>query len=198
MCSYPHNRPKSPDIPEPTIAETFMLELLEEELLGNGKVSASDPHDYSSEFDPNVSDMYAGPDNDSEGYKSKTIQESLYVKSSPDDVARSCTHLSLDQQNDLADVLHKHECLFDGELCSFQGAPIHLDIDPSVPACQTRPYDVPHCHHAMYSRKNLITSSKLEFLKKLVTLNGFPVHLLSLRKTVVSAGLAIFARSTRR
>ena len=50
------------------------------------------------------------------GCKSKKINPSKYEGTNVEQVVRSCSHLSLDKQNDLQEVLNKCPKLFDAEL----------------------------------------------------------------------------------
>ena len=145
---------KHPDIPEPTPAEALLFELLEEDLYDNDEVTPSEINKtfkddkFGDKTDINsslASDLYA-----SEGYKSKSIDDAKYNSASPEEIARKCTHLSQDQQNELADVLRKHDKLFDGELCSFNGPKVHLEIDPTISPKKIRGYDVPRAHEDVF------------------------------------------------
>lgn len=113
MREYPVVQKQHNDLlVEPTVTEALMLELCEEELLDNDEAQPSD-HDALFPDDPLFDeDLYFDPDmpeNDDNGQKSKTIRDALYEKASIDNIARSCSHLSLDQQNELAEVLRKHD-----------------------------------------------------------------------------------------
>ncbi|NND94264.1 MAG: DDE-type integrase/transposase/recombinase, partial [Flavobacteriales bacterium] len=88
-----------------------------------------------------------------EGYKSKKIMSSKYEGTDATAVCRSCTHLSLDKQNDLREVLEKYEKLFSPELGKYVGEKIHLDIDPSVDPHRSRPYTVPHQHQGVFKEE---------------------------------------------
>jgi hypothetical protein len=77
------------------------------------------------------------------GYKSKTIQSSLYEPVSAHDVAMQQRHLSDAQQSDLARVLTRCERLFSGQLGCYPHRKVHLELKADATPSQSRPYPVP-------------------------------------------------------
>ena len=71
---------------------------------------------------------------------------SKYDAADAQKIADSCIHLTEDQLEDLAKLLAKFPCLFNGLLCKFIYELIHLHVDPSVPPSRLSAYTVPHSH----------------------------------------------------
>ena len=154
------------DKKEPAPAELLFLEMLEADLEDDDTAPTADMTDCSEDdyFLNDQTDMDCDQGNDHAfdlddmnaeepdgiGYKSKHIKYSKYEGADATDVARSCTHLSQIQQNDLREVLEKYPKLFSKELGVFPYEKIHLDIDPTVPASQSRAYAVPHRHMSVF------------------------------------------------
>ena len=85
-----------------------------------------------------------------DGYKSKYIKPSQYDSVDVSDIARSCTHLSLNQQNDLEQLLQKFPSLFDGNLKVYPDELISLRVNPDIKPHQSRPYPVPKIHESVF------------------------------------------------
>ena len=99
------------------------------------------------------------------GYHSKTILESKYEEVDIKEVVAKCTHLSLDQRNELEETLSQYTTLFDGTLGVYHGEKIHLDIDPTIPPARSRHYPVPH-HQLKVFKQELDRLEKIGVLKK--------------------------------
>ena len=66
--------------------------------------SWSTDDNFATEQNPISTTNVADNDSENRGYKSKEILQSKYDKVRPVDVARSCKHLTLEQQNELASL----------------------------------------------------------------------------------------------
>ena len=84
------------------------------------------------------------------GYKSKKIKPSEYEGANVEQVVRSCSHLSLDKQNDLQAVLNKYPKLCNAKLGVYPKEKIHLDLDANVEPHRTRSYTVPRNHQEVF------------------------------------------------
>ena len=58
----------------------------------------------------------------------KRILNAKYEKANIDEVAKGCTNLNKEQQQKLANVLRKHEALFDGTLGRFKGSKYNIEL----------------------------------------------------------------------
>lgn len=81
------------------------------------------------------------------------LKDSKYERADIDAVVRSCSHLSLNHQNDLRQVLEERTKLFDNKLKKFAGDKIHLDLKPDAVPHATRAYTVPHNHLEVFKRE---------------------------------------------
>ena len=90
---------------------------------------------------------------DASGYHSKIIAESNYEKADVNEVVNSCSHLSSVQKQDLKELLHKYETLFDGKLKIFPNEKIHLDLDPSITPYKARTYPVPRTQMEVFKKE---------------------------------------------
>jgi hypothetical protein len=81
------------------------------------------------------------------------ILESKYDKVTPKQIASKCTHLSPEQQKDLAKLFKKFEKLFDGNLHKFTDKKIHLEIDSNVSPLRSRAYPVPHRQRDLFKKE---------------------------------------------
>jgi hypothetical protein len=93
--------------------------------------------DYLDDIDPMFED-------DENKDRFVEILESKYDKVTPEQIASKCTHLSPEQQKDLAKLFAKFETLFNGTLQKFTDKKIHLDIDTSLSPLCSHVYHVPH------------------------------------------------------
>ena len=129
-----------PSIPQhdphhPTVAEMLLYELAEPDLW-NDETPLSDD-------DPPTAHKSASADEPEHDVFATAIKTNDYAKTDLQSVVSSCTHLSQIQQNELHELLLKHEELFQGKLGHYPH-PIHLDIDRTIPPQQTRPFSIPH------------------------------------------------------
>ena len=152
-----YDRPeKSPNgIKEPSVAEQLYMEVLEADLVEDSDtVPTCDLTD--DEWDDEDECDHAQDSSDGDVYASTSsgINVSTYEAADIDKVVRSCTHLSINQQNDLREVLEKYPKLFDNQLGTYPDEKIHLDLKPdAVPHCQPRGYSVPQVHRATFKNE---------------------------------------------
>ena len=91
---------------------------------------------------------------DIDQYLATPIMEAKYEKLDVEAVIiEHCGHLSLLQQNDLRNLLRKHERLFDGTLGEYPGAPMHIELEPGAHPVYCRPYPIPHVHLATFKKE---------------------------------------------
>ena len=91
---------------------------------------------------------------DIDQYLATPIMEAKYEKLDVEAVIiEHCGHLSSLQQNDLRNLLRKHERLFDGTLGKYPGAPMHIELEPGAHPVYRRPYPIPHVHLATFKKE---------------------------------------------
>ena len=71
---------------------------------------------------------YQANNTNTDGYKSKTISTSLYEPANLQDIVDKCTYLLPQQRQQLYNMLQKFHKLFDGQLKTFKGPPVHLQL----------------------------------------------------------------------
>ena len=106
-------------------------------------------------------------DVDPDGYKSKNICASLYESSNLQEIVDKCSYLTREQQTHLLHLLSTFPKLFDGELKTFNGPPIHLElIDHPTPVC-SRAYPVPRSQLPVFKNEldRLVKIGVLEHAK---------------------------------
>ena len=73
------------------------------------------------------------------------VMDAKYEAIEADDIiAKQCSHLTEEQQNDLRALFSERGKLFDGTLGKFAGAPMHIELEDNVRPVYRRPYPVPH------------------------------------------------------
>ena len=121
-----------------SIAETMLIEMLEQEI--------ENEFGSTSDYPDDIKNLQDTQDNDSEtDTKDSFISEikpAHYEAMRPEEVLQSCLHLSEKQKEDLRKLIKKYPQLFDGILRTYPN-PVSLNIDPSVPPRAVRPYTVP-------------------------------------------------------
>ena len=123
-----------------TTAIQWLLDAVDSDLAENDEspTRASD-----EQLQPVNETNYHEKDVDLEGYNSKNIHASLYESSNLQEIVDKCSYLTGEQQTHLLQLLSEFPKLFDGELKTFNGSPIHLElIDNSTPVC-SRAYPDP-------------------------------------------------------
>ena len=86
---------------------------------------------------------YQEKDVDPERYKSKNIRASLYKSSNLQEIVDKCSYLTGEQQTHLLQLLSKFPKLFDGELKTFNGPPIHLELIDNPTPVRSQAYPIP-------------------------------------------------------
>ena len=157
MKLYPSKSPDATDH-EPTIAEAMLWELLEADL-EDDDIFDGDPDGPEHDVPPAEESETAFLTEEEErqakeaGYKSKVILPSHYKRVDVQEVARSCTHLPLHQQNELAQTLEQYPTLFDGKLKVYKSEKIHLVLKDDAVPYRTRPYPIPHSHMDVFKQE---------------------------------------------
>ena len=143
-------------IKEPTVAEQLLMEMMEADLEDDNTLPTCDSTyvlEGDCALDDNFDESERGHDHlvdfeeifAAEGKAS--INELKYKTADIDKVVRACTHLDMNQQNDLREVLEQYPKFFDNELGTYPDEKIHLDLkEGAVPHCQPRAYSVPNAH----------------------------------------------------
>ena len=144
MRSYPSNHHSA------TTATEWLLDAVDNDLVGNeetlNRVSDTTPYQVNKT-------NYQEKDVDPDGYKSKTIHASLYERSYSQEIVNKCTYLTQSQQQQLFQLISNFPKLFDGELKTFNGLPIHLElIDKPTPVC-SRAYLIPRSQLQVFKQE---------------------------------------------
>ena len=85
-----------------------------------------------------------------EGYKSRTISTSLYKPADLQDIVHKCNYLLPHQQQQLYQMLQKFQNLFDSQLKTFKGPPVHLQLIENPMPVRRRPHSVPTSHLTVF------------------------------------------------
>ena len=85
-----------------------------------------------------------------DGYKSKTISTSLYEPANLQDIMDKCNYLLPQQRQQLYSMLQKFHKLFDGQLKTFKGPPVHLQLIKNPKPIHRGPYSVPTSHLTVF------------------------------------------------
>ena len=97
------------------------------------------------------SDLHYQANNaNTDGYKSKTISTSLYEPANLQDIMDKCTYLLPQQRRQLYSMLQKFHKLFDCQLKTFKGPPVHLQLIENPKPIRRRPYSVPTSHLTVF------------------------------------------------
>ena len=144
MRSYPSNHNSA------TTATEWLLDAVDNDLVGNdetlNRVSDTTPHQVNET-------NYQEKDVDPDGYKSKTICASLYERSDLQENVDKCTYLTQSQQQQLFQLLSKFPKLFDGELKTFNGPPIHLELIDNPTPVRSWAYPIPRSQLQVFKQE---------------------------------------------
>ena len=89
-----------------------------------------------------------------DSYIASTILDAKYEKVDIDTViSENCSHLSPDQQKDLADMLKKHEKLFDGTLGCYPHDKMSIELLPGSKPVYRRHYPVAETHKQTFKKE---------------------------------------------
>ena len=101
-----------------------------------------------------LEDEYFGEDwLDSYLTSPKTILDAKYEKLDVDTFAKEQSHLTCSQQDDLRDLLRKHERLFSGELGLYPHKKMHIELEPNAEPVHARAYSVPRMHEDTFKKE---------------------------------------------
>ena len=78
----------------------------------------------------------------------KGILEAKYEKANLDEIATSCTHLDSVKQQELKQILTKHETLFDGTLGTWKDELYDIELKPDAKPYHARSFPIPRVHEA--------------------------------------------------
>ena len=85
-----------------------------------------------------------------EGYKSRTISTSLNEPADLQDIVNKCTYLQPHQRQQLYQMLQKFHKFFDGQLKTFKGPPVHLQLIENPKPIRQQPYLAPTSHLTVF------------------------------------------------
>jgi hypothetical protein len=80
------------------------------------------------------------------------ILDAKYEEVEVDEITNHLTHISLQQKEDLKQVLQEHTKLFDGTLGVYPHRKFHIDLTPGAVAKHARPYTVPVIYLAAFKK----------------------------------------------
>ena len=144
MQSYPSNHDSA------TTATEWWLDAVDNDLVGNDetlhRVFDTTPHQVNET-------NYQEKDIDPAGHKSKTICASLYEQSDLQEIVDKCTYLTQSQQQQLFQLLSQFPKLLDGELKTFNGPPIHLELIDNPTPVRSRAYPIPHSQLQVFKQE---------------------------------------------
>jgi hypothetical protein len=77
----------------------------------------------------------------------KEILEAKYMPADLEQICSSCTHLQIEQQKKLLDLLQKYEDLFDGSLGKWNGTEVIIELkEGGATPYHAKAYPIPKCH----------------------------------------------------
>jgi hypothetical protein len=82
-----------------------------------------------------------------------SMMDAKYEKVNPVDVAASQTHLSPDQQKDLATLLSKYDKLFDGTLGQYPHKKLHLTLQDDTEPVHHKAFPVARSHEEVFKKE---------------------------------------------
>ena len=81
------------------------------------------------------------------------LKEAKYDETSPDEVAKLQTHLTKEQQSQLATVLSKYSKLFSNKLDVYPYQKVHLELLPNSVPVHAKPYAVPKVNEELFKKE---------------------------------------------
>jgi hypothetical protein len=92
------------------------------------------------------------------------IKPSDYHKTEINDVVEKCTHLDETQRGELKKMLSKFKLLFNGELKTYTGKKIHLDLKPDAKPVHQRAFSLAKSQEALFKAElqHLVQAGVLE------------------------------------
>jgi hypothetical protein len=76
----------------------------------------------------------------------KEILEAKYMPADLEQICSSCTHLQIEQQKKLLDLLQKNEDLFDGSLGKWNSTEVNIELKEGATPYHAKAYPIPKCH----------------------------------------------------
>jgi hypothetical protein len=76
----------------------------------------------------------------------KEILEAKYVPADLEQVCSNCTHLQIEQQKKLLDLLQKCKDLFDGSLGKWNSTEVNIELMEDATPYHAKAYPIPKCH----------------------------------------------------
>ena len=124
-----------------------IIQMREPHVLDNKEFLAmADSIEIQTEFENVCGDWH-------ESYLSAPILDAKYEKVNIDDVVADQTHLSKSQQEDMRQLLKKHERLFNGKLGVYPHKKFHIEVEPNSIPKHARPYSVPRIHLEVFKKE---------------------------------------------
>ena len=77
----------------------------------------------------------------------------MYERSDLQEIVDKCTYLTPSQQHQLFQLLSKFPKLFDGELKTFNGPPIHLELIDNPTPVRSRAYPIPRSQLQVFKQE---------------------------------------------
>ena len=93
------------------------------------------------------------------------IKPAHYEAMNPEEVLDSCSHLDIQQKEDLQRLIKRYPQLFEGILCSYPTT-VSLEIDPTKPPKAVCPYNVPTTQLNLFKNKTRETFKNRSFRKR--------------------------------
>ena len=92
----------------------------------------------------------------------------MHERSDLQEIVDKCTYLTAAQQHQLFQLLSKFPKLFDGELKTFNGPPIHLELIDNPTPVRSRAYPIPHSQLQVFKQEldRLVRIGVLERAKR--------------------------------
>ena len=88
----------------------------------------------------------------SETNRMKRILDAKYSKADLKTIAESSTHIDTQERNGIYTLLKKHECLCDGNLCTWHGKPYDIKIKPDAEPYNGKSFTVPRIHELTFKK----------------------------------------------
>ena len=85
---------------------------------------------------------------ESEIARLRDVLDQKYKPADLEEVARSCDNLNEQQQEQLLELLRKHEPLFDGSLGKMNSEPYDIELKENAKPYHAKPFPIPHAHEA--------------------------------------------------
>ena len=141
--------------PTYTLAEIMYINILEQEIENEFIAINETVNDIKNLHQDQIID---DSENDTTDAYISDIKPAHYEAMNPEEVLDSCSHLDIQQKEDLRRLIKKYPQLFDGILRSYPTT-VSLEVDPTKPPKAVRPYTVPT------TQLNLFKNELMKLLK---------------------------------